>query len=260
MRTALLCLSLAALAAGACVLDRLGAANAIAQEAPGDRARVVSAETVKDAEVMRRVLVREGLSTRTTAAFVANRNALMGDLMAASHPSASVSEAFVVPGQGVTFILRTSDAVSSANAAEETPEPNEKPTAWDEEAAALEGRAARQYVSRKVEKYEAAKVEALRTRVLDQLAKYGSKIRGLGASESLTVIVQGGGSRLSPQVVSNSEGALSLYYADLAVAGSGAPSARTVLVLRVSVADCRAAADGSLSAEEFRKRAGVAGY
>lgn len=257
MRTALICLSLAALAAGACVLDRLGAANAVAQEAAD--ARDVSAETVKDAEVMRRVLVREGLSTRTATAVVADRNVMIGNLMAANWQSASVSEAFVVPGQGVTFILRTSDAVSSAHSGEDAPEPGDKPTAWDEEAAALEGRAARQYVSRKAEKFEAAKVEALKTRVLDQLAKYGSKIRGLGASDSLTVIVQGG-SRAAPQVVSNPDGALSVYYADLAVAGSGAPSARTVLVLRVSVADCRAAADGSLAADEFRRRAGVAGY
>lgn len=262
MRTALLVFSLVSLAAAAWVLGSLGGVPAAAQDASGGPGRAVSADTVKDAEVMRRVLVREALSPRAAAVntAVADRAGVLGALTVASYPSASVSEAFVVPGQGVTFVLRTSDAVSAAHAGEDAPEAGEKPTAWDEEAAALDGRTARAYVSRRAEKFEAAKVEALRARVLDQLAKYGAKIRGLGASDSLTVIVQGGGSRLAPQAVVSGDGAYSIYYGDIAAAGSGSASGRTVLVLRVAVADCRAAADGSVSAEEFRRRASVAGY
>ena len=261
MRTSLVLLVVGAAAAGACVV---GSSRAIqAQEAASARASSVDADTLKDVEIMRRVLVREALGARSGPT-VALR---YGEALSTSLGWAggtSYGEGFVVPGQGATFILRTSDAVTAARGADTPADSAPAPTAWDEESAALDGKIVRAARAQFATTFDAAKVEALRGRVLDQLAKFGAKIRGLAATDSLTVIVQGGVGRALVPVTSSSatdnDAATALLRTTMVYASSAAPEARTVLVIRASVSDCKAAADGSLGADEFKRRAAIASY
>ena len=261
MRTSLVLLVVGAAGAGACVV---GSSRAIqAQEAASARASSVDADTLKDVEIMRRVLVREALGARGNVATVLQYGDNNVPTAVGWNYGTSCGEGFVVPGQGATYILRTSDPVTSPRGTDEPSETATEPTAWDEEAAALDGKVVRPPRRAKTTGFEAAKVDALRNRVLDQLAKYGAKIRGLAATESLTVIVQGGvGRTLVPVTTSgaqNSDAALATLRLGL-YAASGATDARTVLVIRATVADCKAAADGSISADEFRRRAAISSY
>ena len=252
MRASLACLVVAAASAGACVVGTL----AQAQDAQRAGPAVVSEETAKDVEVMRRVLVREAIAGRVNVSGEWNYEFLVSDR------GASVSEAFVVAGQGGTIVLRTSDAVSAGRGADDAAPGADKPSAWDEEAAALEGKVSAAKPRRRANRYDAAKVDALKGRVLDALAKYGQKIRGLGASERIVVIVVGGnggnGLFYEPQIVSSNEDGKTALRTVLATTARGGEL--TVLTMSVAVGDCQAAASGSMNAEEFKRRAVVAGY
>lgn len=263
MRSSLVWLLVGASSVGACVVGNFGGVPASAQEAPQARPSDVSDETIKDVEVMRRVLVREGLATRSSANVVtADR---IDFYVTNGWGGVSASEAFVVPGQGATFVLRTSDSVAPPKGGDDAAAASpEKPSAWDEEAAALDGKPVTTRAARRANRYEAAKVDALRTRVLDVLAKYGQKVRGLAPNDRLTVIVVGssggGGTVVEPQTVSsNDEQARLVYRSVLALSGRSSDG-RTVLVMSASVADCQAAASGTLAGDEFRRRASVSAY
>lgn len=260
MRTSLVLLVAGAAIAGACVV---GSSRAIqAQEAAAARASSVEADALKDVEIMRRVLVREALGAGgAPRAYVHYGDTLTTSVGWAG--GSSYGEGFIVPGQGATFILRTSDPVTAPRRTDAPADTAPAPTAWDEEAAALDGKVVRPVRAQLVTAFDNAKVDALRGRVLDQLAKFGAKIRGLAASESLTVIVQGGLGRTMVPVRtetadSTADGRV-LALGALMAAGGG-PEGRTVLVIRATVADCKAAADGSLSADEFKRRAAIASY
>lgn len=261
MRTSFIWLVVGAAMACACVVGSAGARFAAAQEASEAAApATVSAETLKDVEIMRRVLQREGLgaSVATGVVYGVRGTATDSNLW---YPAASdVSDAFVVPGQGVTFLLRTSDAVAPPKDVAGEGGEDHKPTAWDEEAAAVEGRPIAPPTRTIDRRYEAAKVEALQTRLLEQLRNYGSKIRGLAPSESLTVIVEGGsGARFATVARPAAQGGVNDAAAALlrySVATTLTNGPRTVLVIRVSVADCRE----GVSADEFKRRARVTAY
>jgi hypothetical protein len=261
MRTSLVLLIAGAAAAGACVV---GSTQAIqAQDAASARASSVEADTLKDVEIMRRVLVREALGARGGLTTVLRYSDTLTPSVGWAGGT-SYGEGFVVPGQGATFILRTSDPVTAPSVADEPKAATPEPTAWDEESAALDGRPVRAARLVKGAGFEVAKVEALRNRVLDQLAKFGAKIRGLAPSDSLTVIVQGGAGRVvAAPVTANGAQQADAQAALLRVMlqpSTGSPEARTVLVIRATVADCKAAADGSLSPDAFRSRAAIASY
>jgi len=265
MRASLVLLVAGAAMAGACVVGSVRAVRA--QEATAARASSVDADTLKDVEIMRRVLVREALSARGGSpvalqqhyAYVVSAGSGGGWTYGTSY-----AEAFAVPGQGVTFILRTSDPVTAPRRAEEPAAETPEPTAWDEEAAALDGKSVRRSRPVKGNAFEAAKVDALTNRVLEQLAKFGAKIRGVASTEALTVIVQGAASRdLVPVTTSgeNDQSALAVTALRTGLlTANGAPEARTVLVIRATVADCKAAAEGSLSGDDFKRRAAIASY
>src|SRR5262245_21826412 len=112
MRTSLVLLVAGAAMAGACVLGSVRAVRAqVATSAP---ASSVDAETLKDVEIMRRVLVCEGLGSRSFAtSWVNNGGNDVTPLTYSYSYSPSYAEAFVVPGQGATFVLRTSDPVTA---------------------------------------------------------------------------------------------------------------------------------------------------
>jgi hypothetical protein len=263
MRTSLVLLCAGAVASGACVVGSVTAVRA--QEAAATRASSVDEDTLKDAEIMRRVLVREALGSRNALSPVLHYGESGSTNLGWSYgASAAYAECFIVPAQGATFILRTSDPVTGPRGTEEPAAATPEPTAWDEEAAAIDGKPVRPKRSAKGAGFEAAKVEALRNRVIEQLAKYGAKIRGLAPSDSLTVIVQGGAGRLTAPVAVTSNGAPDVSAELVRTAtlrlGYVNAEARTVLVIRATVADCKAAADGSISADEFRRRAAISSY
>jgi hypothetical protein len=258
MRGSLLWLVMGAASVGACVVGTLGGSPAAAQDAPSGRASSVGEETGRDVEIMRRVLVREGLATRAAGVYTGQGGEAVRLF---TSMAGGISEAFVVPGQGATFILRTSDCVAPSKG-DEVGSSTDKPTAWDEEAAAVDGRNAGLTTStvRRGGHYDAAKVEALQARVLDVLARNGQKIHGLAGSDRLTVLVVGGGGARSDFVYPTAIGEGKTATVIAAAHGWQAVEARSVLAIHVSVADCQAAANGSLSTEEFRRRATVAAY
>jgi hypothetical protein len=259
MRASLVLLVVGAAMAGACVVGSVRAVRA--QEATAARASSVDADTLKDVEIMRRVLVREALGAR--GGFPVALQVVSAGSGGGWTYGTSYAEAFAVPGQGVTFILRTSDPVTAPRGADEPAAATPEPTAWDEEAAALDGKSVRRSRPVKGNGFEAAKVDALTSRVLEQLAKFGAKIRGVAPSDALTVIVQGGAGHAFVPVAAPGDNDSSAAVNALRLglyAANGAPEARTVLVIRATAADCRAAADGSLSSDEFRRRAAIASY
>lgn len=257
MRASLVLLIAGAAASGACVVGSVTAVRA--QEAAAARGSSVGADTLKDAEIMRRVLVREALGTRGTLGTLVRYETAATASVGWSY-GGTYAECFVVPGQGATFILRTSDPVTAPSAADESADKAPEPTAWDEEAAAVDGKTVRAKATAKGAGFEAAKVEALTSRVIEQLAKFGAKIRGLGTSDAITVIVQGGASRTLAVVPTTPDANTSPVLYSRWVNSFATNEGRTVLVIRATVADCKAAADGSLSADEFKRRAAIASY
>lgn len=254
---------LAGLAAVGCAVAVRGAEAQDARAA----AASVSADLRRDVEVMRRVLLREGLGAGApgTVAFPsAGRTEYLGPWIAGGR--AGAGEAFVVPGDGVTFLLRTSDPVAPQPAAAGAADAPNEPSAWDEAEAEVEGRTQRVRVrtTASPDRYDAQKVDALRARVLEQLARWGHRLRGLEPTDHLTVLVAGGGG----QGV-----AAAAYLLDAAAASqqSGAENVTlrlvtdktavtTVLTIRVSLADCHAFAREEIDLDTFRRRAVTAAY
>jgi hypothetical protein len=210
---------------------------------------------------MRLVLVKEGMNGLPRA-----DDTVMW--VSANVPNAS--EAYVVAGDGATFVLRTSDPVAPAKNAPKEGETATEPSAWDEAEAELAGRPRTVRVRLAADRYDAAKVDALRDRILAQLGKFGHKVRGLSATDHLTVVVVGAAraaytvtAQPAPSgTVVDATGRLlerSLALGHYGVGGSGAGSA-TCLTIRVTLADCQACANGSMDAAEFRRRASIAAY
>ena len=267
MRPSLILLLGGAAAAAACVGASLGGPPASAQDAVAPRAASLPDDKYRDVEIMRRVLVREGLFKRSGEASGAGQQAAQNDMTSLLVASTGrfwstsqygnyASEAFLVPGQGALFILRTSDPVAGPRAAGAAAAPDK---VWDEESAVLEGKLAARVQARGGQPFDSAKVDALKVRLLDALATYGFKIRGLAPTERLTVLVVGGGSGSDYEV--SDRGMVLRAYGTQPVDGvSRGSDGRTVLTIHVSVADCQAAGTGSLSADEFRKRAVVSSY
>jgi len=263
MRSSILVLA-AGLAAVGVACTAVGAGDpADAQEPP--RAESTSAADLqRDLEIMRRLLAREALAAGT-----ANRDPSSRYAVFHSPPNVTdrAVEAFHVKGDGALFLVRTSDAVApSPGGAEEGGGAKPEATAWDRIAEEMDGGPRRIYdfVRDRSARYDAAKVEALRDRILEQLAKYGGRLRGLDAADHLTVVVTGGASAGQTVVVTGTTGTVvqddgtrdlrALALGDRPVAD------RTVLTIRVALADCRPSANGGGDLAEFRRRAVIAAY
>src|SRR6185295_4988144 len=127
----------AAAAAAACVAVSLGD-RASAQDAKEDsklpRPAAVAEETIKGVEAMRLLLIRQGISARNADSDPDSKsvwsNGYERTLMVAA--AGISSEAFVVPGQGATFIFRIADCVAPPHGAEEAAAGGGKSSAWDE--------------------------------------------------------------------------------------------------------------------------------
>lgn len=265
MRPSILLLAAGIVAVGVACASATLVAQEPPREVPVDRA-----DLDRDLEVMRRLLAREGLGAGVPVAVRAGEVKYVYSWGAADRSA----DAFHVRGDGALFLLRTSDAVAPApGEPREEAAPEKAPTAWDEITAELEGRprpgdrGIHDYVNRKLgarREYDAQKVEALRNRILEQLARFGDRIRGLGEGEHLTVVVSGGGSPvpdvaavLGGRVLGN-DGTTQVFVNPQTGAATSAD--RSVLTIRVRVADCRRAAKGEIDLDEFRRRAVVAAY
>lgn len=255
----------------ACVTGGAAAQEEAGAPAGAAAATAVTETTRRDVEVMRRVLVKEGLGTTPDSVRTDARDVSVQ--FWATVPRPSPSDAYVIAGDGVTFVLRTSDPVAPSRGAQKETAGTTDPSAWEQAEAEMEGRQRAQRVRSRADRYDAGKVDALRTRVLEQLARYGSRIRGLASTDHLTVVVEGGGPyslRLNDRLITTTDAAGNLDVAALDrpravtalgyVTGAAGADASTVLTIRVSLADCQAFARNELDLDTFRRRAVISAY
>ncbi len=230
-------------------------------------------ELQRDLEVMRRILLQEafGVGSKRSGA---GSFTMVGHVYGANPQS---GEAFHIAGAGATFVLRTSDAVAPGPEKTDTGEKPKETTLWDRVLADVEGRPPAASAAQSKDLYDAGKVEALEDEILEQLGRFGGRIAGLAANEHITVIVVGGanrstaaitpsGKRLSGWVDTNGSpgeqrtDAARLYFQYANAFGSGGRAPRTVLTIRVPVADLRRVADGSLTGADLRRQARIHAY
>ena len=263
MRGSLLLVAAGVIAVGVACAAVTRFDDARAQEPPRTESASVDRATLdRDLEIMRRLLAREGLGVSDARLTTTGESQAFKVFLTNTD---SAVEAFHVAGDGALFLVRTSDAVA-APPGEVIDDTAPKParTAWDEIADEVEGRPrvpAAGNRKRRDPSYDAQKVEALRARILEQLAKNGDRIRGLGAEDCLTVVVTGGaqlqyGAVHSPVVIAQTPGSLGIHDYVLQSGRTG----RSVLTIRVKVADCRRSAKGEIDLDEFRRRAVIAAY
>jgi len=264
MRSSVLVLAAGIVAVGVACASATLVAQEPPREVPANRA-----DLDRDLEVMRRLLAREGLGAGTPVSLRSGET----KYVYVSPAGDRAAEAFHVRGDGALFLLRTSDAVAPPpGSPREDAAPKSEPTAWDRIADEVEGRPGgagvhdflrRGALPRLSDRYDAAKVDALRDRILDQLGKYGDRIRGLDPGAHLTVVVTGGGSQrfaaasALDALVAQADGTTLAVQPQVAVASL--PD-RSVLTIRVALADCRRSAKGEIDLVEFRRRAIVAQY
>jgi hypothetical protein len=182
------------------------------------------------------------------------------------------AEAYHLAGDGALVLLRTSDPVAPAPDADRAGEgADAKRSAWDEMQDEVDGRPTGVKFVRDG-RYDPRKVEALRTRLLDQLAQHGGRVRGLRDDEHVTVVVSGSspwalrpGSKVEvvardPSAVAGQDARQAAVVMFDALTGQRSAVGRSVLTIRVSVADCRAFVAGRMNAETFNGRAVIAAY
>ena len=257
-RTLLALAAVAALIGGALVVPLRGSAQELPRTAPRrdlDRA-------TRDVEVMRRILAREALGSRSGPTAHEYRNE-SGFLMYTNVANAAtVAEGYFVDGHGAVFLLRTSDPVTppSQPAADGREEPD---TLWDRTVADVEGRPTRmpKFDFPNPNAYDAEKVRALEDRILTQLARFGDRMTELHDDESVVVIVTGG--PVSTMHTTAVDALTRATGADrprphVVVATSGATrSART---LRVRMRDVRAVARSGAAADALRPHTVIHAY
>ncbi|HET6202390.1 MAG TPA: hypothetical protein VFI25_06275 [Planctomycetota bacterium] len=230
----------------------------------------------RDLEVLKRILEREGLG-RTgdhdglTAILERDKWGGWG----------RGGEALYVPGDGALFLFRVGEPLAPD---EEKPSTDGRgdaePTLWERVRAEVDGKPLPEKGAKKP--FDAERVEALKTKVLEALAKYGANVGQLRDDENLTVVLRGPsvreGGGLFGAVRSSSGDPVQdarVAYAGALGAGQettnvspdgsfrvwtvgGGPS--TVLVLRISRGDASAFAAGSIDMGALRKRAKIAQY
>ena len=212
------------------------------------RTTVDPAETAEDVEIMRRVLVkaineRPGASIRVapeSLPTVFGVYSAQADLLTTSGTGVTHSRAFHVPGAGAVFTLDVDVPVRQVLRTPETDEAEDSDSAWDEARDELHGRArtpegwfdAVQLPKLAELEIDAEHVDEIQDTILDTLTRFASRIRGLGSSEHLTVVVHLEATNNIANFVGNEEGTSDLFY----VGGfAGKPVGAQRLVLRVSL-------------------------
>ncbi len=221
----------------------------------------------RDLEVMRRILEREAFSR--SGDYVALESLLHGI------GSAGRGEAFYIPDDGALFLFRVGHPLVDDAPAPPNGKGDAEPTLWDRVQAEVDGKAIPEKGAKKA--FDPERVEALKSKLLETLAKYGGNVGKISDEEHLTVVVRSFG---GPTVYSLNQGhkdaddAAVLYklgqysaaQGDLAttynylgrMAGAGGSS--SVLVVRITRADAEAFAAGSIDMGALRKRAKIVQY
>ncbi|HKB16704.1 MAG TPA: hypothetical protein VKF62_11610 [Planctomycetota bacterium] len=218
----------------------------------------------RDLEVMRRILEREAFGR--TGDYAALENLLSGV------GSAGRGEGLYIPGDGALFLFRVGLPLVDDSPAATDGKGDAEPTLWDRVQAEVEGKSIPEKGAKKA--FDPERVEALKSKILETLAKYGGNVRQVSDEEHLTVVVRSHG---GPAVYSYSQkdpDDASVFYklgqyeglkGDLAAAGDllgrfsgGGPG--SVLVVRITRADAEAFAAGSIDMGALRKRAKIVQY
>ncbi len=218
----------------------------------------------RDLEVMRRILEREAFGR--TGDYAALENLLSGI------GSAGRGEGLYIPGDGALFLFRVGLPLVDDAPAPPDGKGDAEPTLWDRVQAEVEGKSIPEKGAKKA--FDPERVEALKSKLLETLAKYGGNVRQVSDEEHLTVVVRSHG---GPTVYSSNQGEkdsddATVFYklgqfderrGDLATTylgrfpGSGPSS---VLVIRITRADAEAFAAGSIDMGALRKRAKIVQY
>ncbi len=262
-----LTITIAAVLATATTLGALTLTGRLrAQDAANAEARRVDrdvARAVRDVEVMRRILAKEalGATSRTDPMATVAWHARYALDRATQFGGSGSSEAFFVEGQGAIFILRTSDPVTPPTG-DPTATPEEKPTLWDSTLADVEGHPRRYQKADQNEQFDREKVRSLEDRILTQFARFGARMSGLRAQDSITVVVVGRGGGRSAVAYLNAfygpgdESEPDESPATVYLSGTG----RSVRTIRVGMGDIQSVANSGGGAEALRARATIQAY
>jgi hypothetical protein len=227
-----------------------------------DREKVDAIE--EDLSVMARILQKAARSLRDD-----DRFSSMGlDLDSSLFGSASGARNIYLEGHGALFLLRVEyPLVGPRENAEPAPK-EAPPSVWDETREEVLGvdRNTEQdpgFTVRRgrTEPYDEAKVEGLKTALLDSL-KNASNIRFLGSEEFITLVVQGGdvasagGNGRTEVRVRKEKGGNN----ETVTTRRSTQKGESIMTLRVKKSDVDAYAAGKLDSEGFRQRATIQTY
>lgn len=174
-------------------------------------------------------------------------------------------------GYGALFMLNVAMPLVPPQKPDEDAKPKEPvSSSWEEARSEIYGREGgndlseenalrKAYANQKPRRYDAKKVEALKDSLLDAL-KDATHIRNLKAEDWVTVVVNGaqGAVKQVKRIAPKPPGGPVIEHMEIFASGDSQPE--SAMTLRAKKADIDAFAKGSLSAEEFRKKAAVLNY
>ncbi|HKX62945.1 MAG TPA: hypothetical protein VJS65_13890 [Verrucomicrobiae bacterium] len=233
-----------------------------------DREKVDAIE--EDLSVMARILQKAARSLREDDRF----NAMGLELDAAAFGSASGARNIYLEGHGALFLLRVEYPLVGPRDNTE-PNPQEPPPSsiWEEEREAFLG--ANQNGDQETiftvrrgrsEPYDEARVEGLKTSLLDAL-KHAGNIRHLAPQEFVTVVVQGGdattstsgGTRVRKEKEKDKDKENRLN-TDTVTTRRTSQKGESVMTIRVKKSDIDAFAAGKIDSNGFQQKATVQTY
>lgn len=224
---------------------------------PSQDERIDFAVMRRDLEVMRRILEGEALGRKIPQGASTDALHVLTYLGDYGHGRGR-SQAFYIPGEGALFLLSASYPVAPSKS--EGEHDGKEPTLWERVSAEVDGKPLPAPSTGQA--YDAEKVERLKDEVLSALVKHAPNISQLSPQDHLSVVVMGSTSGALADffrvATPEERGLLQRGTSPVVVTTDGFPS--TVLAMRVSVADLRAAASDGADAKALRARAKMAQY
>lgn len=214
---------------------------------------------MEDMTIMCRIFGKK--STQSYPTTGRYRSNLLGFTMPFSRDGRSI-KAMYVQGYGALFLTKVDFPLSPPPQTEEKEETKEEDTdpVWEQTKQEMFSpqKASRRTPDRPEEKYDADKVENLKTTYIIAL-KHAANIRGLKPDESVILTVTGKASQSGPLVtrVSSSWDGKYVVTEPGAATGSFSP---TVLTIRAKKADIDAFAKGKLSFDQFHQKTQLLSY
>ena len=178
-------------------------------------------------------------------------------------PEANPLRSLYLEGYGALFLMNVGFPLLPPPQAEGQQEKTETSSDWEEAKQEVFGQPGGGHVTgTQSEPYDKERVGRLREGLLESL-KNASNIRDLKPDDSITLCVFGGpgsGQPKSRTYVKRGTGSSDGRYEAGVVGWAGGPARQTMMTIRVKKSDADAFAKGTLTPEEFRKRAQVASY